>query len=672
MTDIHFPAAQGVPGRFWGQAPQWWNAADPNYTTQLDDPRWRGAVNRSYDNGTGLEAAFRGVYHVDGGQTYLFASWQVYTDPDADGQADLVWLGLQRGGHGSGHPAYIVEINSPALISTHDAASTGGVNWYTVPDGGGTRTAVGGGTPELEARHWMVVPTGASNVYSWAIGVRIPLQTGGSDLDATGLNLGNTGDPFAFFYTIIVDHGLQDPMNPGAYIAVPYAYPRTGADLSGFHADPTFPSTDHWAAAQLGGSDGTGISLSGWDITANGGTNDIHAVPGATTTNHFLVRPKNNGLPMVAHDTLQATVRIANWGSQTPIDKAPPGQSDWVEIPFTGAAETYTGTGEPKNSNDMNSGDYGNCAFDWVIDPTTAQLWAGPTPTLAQHQCVFAQLREVGGTGYDFVNDSAYNNMNVLQTASPARSTAEISVKGRPAVRSKVPPKLYMFVQKTSAPRQLGKAELALEMARQRRLPSPLARALAIVRPSASTVAVTPRIAPISLPRPSIDVTHVTPNVAKFPTDFELPQLTAQNRAAVLARAAGVDFDIVAEQLPTFRYHAYYPTNTVIRTRPNRMVHLYDPQTSFGYYVLHKGLSYGWTHGVVQALQKAHLKVQRPLPTQVGSDRFMIDIAQHNEPIHIDTVVTPVLQQPKRGILTRAVTKPATTIMSRLRSLIRR
>jgi hypothetical protein len=671
-TDLCFPVAQGVPGQYWGQGPQWWTPGPASALTQLDDPRWRGAVNRSFDNGTGLEAAMRGIYHSDGGQNYLMLSFQVYTDPDADGLADMVWLGLQRGGHGSGAPAYIIEMHSPAVVAAHEDSAAPVPSWGTIPDTGGQKTALTlpapHTPPELEARHWLTLPSPAANSYSWALNLRIPLRSGG-EIDETGLNLGNVGDTFAFWFTIIVDHGQVDPNDASAFIAVPYTFPRLNAGLTGSHLNPVFPQTDHWATAKLGGAAcGSGISLAGSDITANGGTNTIHAVPGATTTNHFKVRPFNNGITAgVDANALQATLRIANWGSQTPIDKAPAGQTDWQEIPFSGtppAAPTSAGNVHPKNLVAIPNMGHGDLDFDWPIDANTAKYWTDPNPIFAPHQCVFAQLKEVGGPGYDFINDSAYNNMNVVPTASPAISAAEFSVKGRPTtVKGGASQKLYVFVQRSAAARPMTAAQYKQLLLKERQQPR---------EPVAPRPAIQPETELTRVSQPMSDALR-----AAEPVSIAQPLATrmlaatshAQIEQPAVARLAGIDLGRILQVLPTFKYHAYYSTGIKIRTTPKRIVTLYDPQTSFGYVVAHQGPQFGWSHALTPAaVRRKGVVALKQQAAPIANDRFAIDIP-HGGAVVAYAVITPVLRPPKLDPIWlnwfRRLTSPLTRITGR-------
>lgn len=609
---ITFPLAGAIPGSYGGQAPQWWAPLDAD-SSKLGDPRWIGAVNRSYDNGTGLEAAFRGLYHVDGGQPYLLMSFQAFTDPKAD-QNDLVWLGLQRQ---AGSTPYIVQINAPATApNTQDDIATGGVSWNVVPEGGGTRSALPGGVtpPELEARYWIVAPGLGSNDFQWGINIRIPVTSGGADLGASGINLGNIGGgaSFRFWFTIIVDHDVVDPNDPNSGVAVPYPYPRTGANLTGTHLSPSFPATANWdTATAVSGANG-GISLTGSDISANSGTDQIKASLTTPQTNHFKIRPKNNGItPDIPTGAIQGTARIANWGSQTPIDKAPAGFTTWQPIPFTGNPPNppTSSPATPTNSAPIGNGNLGDIDFDWLIDTTTAGYWVGPNPILDLHQCVMAELEQVGGTtGYDFVNDSAYWNMNILPTASPATRTVEISTRGRPPTTGGGgAQKVYVFVERTSAPATVAAGE---------KVPGEPQLLL--------------RAAPQMTDMPARDVGGVA------------------GAGAVIEAIPEVDVDLLAQRVPTLRYHTYYSTGIKIQTRSGRTVTLYDPQTSFGYFVLHQGAVYGWSHDLVPAAHPAAGLARGEKPQRIGGDHFAVDVP-HGGAVAFDTIITPLEEPPKDG-----------------------
>src|SRR5439155_21084951 len=99
----------------------------------------------------------------------------------------------------------------------------------------------------------------------------------------------------------------------------------------------------------------------------------------------------------IAKGTIEAELRIANWGSQTPIDKAPPGTTEWQVIPFTATVPApaagvwwpLTDIGAP-----VADGNKGEIDATWVIDQATAALFVGPNPPRDLHQCIFVQLRD--------------------------------------------------------------------------------------------------------------------------------------------------------------------------------------------------------------------------------------------------------------------------------------
>jgi hypothetical protein len=619
-----FPQAGAIPGQFFGQAPNWWNNSDPNNVVvdELDDPRWIGSYNHSYAYGTGDHAAVRFLHHFEGdieaGTTYLYLSFRAYTDPHPDAQFDRIYLGLHRparGAVGAG-PAYIVEIDSPASTAVGGAAPA--VAWNTIPPGGGEMTAIGG-APVLHERHWLADPGAGSNNHPWGINIRIPTTSGGAaDLGALGINLGDLsqGGAFKLWYAIVVDTNQADPNDPNATIAWHFTYPRWATlgrapDFAPFDANlvPGFPSVDTWDDASLGAGAGTGISLAMSDITCNGGTNQIGASLNHTVTNKFVIKAKNNGItPTIPAGAIQAGVRIANWGSQTPIDKAPAGFETWQAIPFHGTPPAAP-TSNPATPTNLAEGADQKIEFDfdWVIDQTTARYWVSPpppptppAPMLDLHQCVLVQLTQVTGSGappgppggYDFLNDSMYNNMNVKPTASPARQTAEISVRGRPpgAGGPGAPQNVYVFVERMSAPDTIPGGQPA-----------------------------------------------GTGNRTLGPGG------EGEGQAPTLP---STDFDEVARQVPTFRYHTFWRTSMQIRTAPGHLVTIYDPQTSFGSFIAHEGPLYGWQHDLVPATVD---RLGVPPAGRIhrhGPDQFTFEVPDGGA-VLVQSVVTPLEHPPR-------------------------
>lgn len=447
------PVALGVPGH-WDTAPQWWVPGDV-FQKQLDDPRWNNAVNRSYNNGVGREAAFRGVYMTENNKPHLYFTFQLYTDPTASQQFDMVYLGLQRQ---NGTP-YIVRIWSPSDTSNHDGDDTGGVEWLKLKTDRTVEQVPGTNFPDLKDRHWLKSAAN-SNTYVWAINVRVPVTSSGGDITTDGVNLGNIagGTTFRMWYAIVYSPAPDDPNDPANGIGIPYYWPRTARiDDSGF--DTLYPAATDWEEVKLGtGNCGAGVSLDAADIgveTAPNAplSNYINASTAQPTTNKIAVRPKNNGITAgVPAYGLEAIVRIANWGSQTPWQQT--GAGGWQVIPFGSTAMNQNTVG-------IADGLKGSITFEWTLSTSDAQQFVGQGAPRSAHQCLFAQLKSHANPPVDFINDSGYTNMWFIKTGSPVRERAEISVKGRQPAPRGASRKVYIFVERTNMPASLAEGEEA-------------------------------------------------------------------------------------------------------------------------------------------------------------------------------------------------------------------
>ena len=608
------PNAGWIPGQWFDHAPFWWDKNDQNYLEQLDDPRWIGSAARSYNSGTGAQARFRAVHHFEGdieaGQEYLFLALQAYLDPARDAQADKVFVGLQRmadaGAGVSEGPAYVIEVPGSLQVTDQKFGATGGAVWNTIPTAGGQLTGLGGDKPDIKDRQWLE-PTPNSNTSLWAFHLRIPIRSGGGDIDAGGLNLGTFTKGFKLWCWIRVAQGKQDAN--GNLISVSYYLPRVGAEIE---AGNTFPGTAKWETARVGtggGSCGAGISLASSGITANGGTNLINASLAASELNTFVVRPKNNQITAgIADKTVEAQLRIANWGSQTPIDKAPAGTTDWEVIPF-GAGDQWWPLKTTPAGGTVPDGAFGEIDATWNIDPGTAALFVGPNPPRDDHQCILAQLRDSqtnppAGGGYDYINDSTFNNMNFKKTGSPVKDKVEVSVKGRtPPAGGGSSANLYIFVERSNLPGTIGANE--------------------------------------------------DPNKQPLFTvgDDGLPRYTGDGRRGDFddLDLTHVDHDVLAAAVPTVRYHVFYPTKVTYKEGGTTHA-LYEPQTSFGYFVSHAGLAYGWTQTLQPASGVLRDGVQPGTPHKLGDDGDHYTLAvPHDGVVALELVVTPLEEPSKPG-----------------------
>jgi hypothetical protein len=531
------PALPGPPNWFDDTlpAPQHWSAFDDQ-----GDPRWQGAIRKSYGLGSVEHVAFRALHAPvaapapGGPSAHLYLAWDVSVDPSVDPDADGVYLGLQR----NGGPAFIVSIRAwssavdrliAAPTARREVLRQSGTSWIGEPEPSWL---------EETARAWLKQASPAATTNKWAIHVRIPVVDRG-DISDVGINLGDVqgGQTFKLWYEVDV-HG------PGG--VTPFAWPRA-AVIAG--ADPAtlsdaYPAPTTWGDFSIS-SDPTcwsGVSLSPSDV----GTTSVDAAtglsapntilfkqpsaPGPAPTNEIFARP-SNGSPMpIAADAISATFRIANWGSQPDWNDVPdPTKSLWKEI-RPGVVK--------QNLAPIPPGSQGTIQFPWRLTDPEAAEFTGPSATRRNHQCLYVEL---AGADVDFANDSVYRNMD-FGIASSFESEAEISVAGLPSLAGSTHRDVYLFVDARNMPEAHIPAE----------------------------------------------------NEAPGPKDEPITQ-GGQAAPSRPETEQPMFFEDVARRLPTYMVHAFRDTG-MRRPTDERTWRVLEPQTSFGYFVGHSGSLAGWEH----------------------------------------------------------------------------
>jgi hypothetical protein len=538
-----FPLASGVPAQ--PGAPQWWapgNVPRP-YSTELNDPRWRGAVRRGYNNGASVEGVFRGLHMIEGANPVLYMSLQVFDDPSPGTDADAVYVGLANA---AGTTAYIIHVPAYSAIPPggQQAGPTGGPTSYQWNNATSTWSSIPGTPTWLnDRRSWLTIDTASNpDKYSWAVNLRVPTKTtGGYDND--GINIGTLtgGGTFRFWYALIKD--LDD------FVAA-YYWPRTGAEITisggGQNVYPN-PTTVAWDTAQIGSGAGcgTGISLSAWDIgttntdpmTGLPAPHQIHVratpPPPPLPVNHLYAKPLNQTGGDITPNSLSATFRTANWGSAADFTFAA-GATPWEEV--------LPGTTKDNGAATTTNGNKASIEFDWTISTTDAADWIPPGGSKWTHQCMLVTL----SGAYDFLNDSAYRNMDFVQ-ASEFERDAQISIQGL----KKLPDggslrDVYVYVSRSNMPHEL----------REPQRPPDLREAIALVERQFG--------GPVSR-------THVDEK----------------------GRAEPSEFDLLASYVPTIRYSVFHTTAGKINVA-GKVKPVVQEQTAFGYFVLHEGDVYGW------------------------------------------------------------------------------
>lgn len=554
---LNIPAARGVPGfETLGQrAPQWWDPSNPGgltYDANVDsdglpnDPRWNQATRHEWSTGTTTEGIFRALFQNEpapSGPPVLYLTFQVLQDPTANTGTDGIYLGLQ-GASGTPH---IFELTAYSNFAAGPQNPTVTV-WGKVDnaDHYDPQTWSPGTEPSflLTARSWFSVHGSSPNQsYTWAINVRIPALTSG-DITNDGINLGSSPK---IFFAMIKDTGAG---------AVPYMWPRTAAAP---YLDTTvnppfgkmkFPAVTSWDTINLGAG-GAGISLSPSDIgTTNSPPNTINFSTVHDTLNTLYADVTNNSGAPIPAGTLRARFRIANWGSQD-WSSYLAGSSDWMEVPPPNPPVRT-------NAQDIPNGSVGpdrRITDPWTISAADAVSWQGKP----NHQCLLVTLSGVPPAQYDFVNDSAFNNMWFVQVASAIEQQAMIKV---PQVRAGIlgrlpffrPANVYMFVSASNMP---------VSTPRFRPLPPRYLGSML----------------PIERPLLGQHLTDIHPELAINPRE-------------------PVTIDRLASVLTTLRYFVYRDTGKKIiiggQVRP-----LLQPQTSFGYFIQHRKPITGWDSALI-------------------------------------------------------------------------
>lgn len=268
--------------------------------------------------------------------------------------------------------------------------------------------------------------------------------------------------------------------------------------------------------------------------------------PGTNPTNTFYAVPLNYDLSnKVAAQVLHARFRLANWGS-TPGNLT---NTSFHDIPnLTDILDQHgisfaSGTNTPGQGSitaPWTLSEQDRCQFvgqnsipNSLDHPGGAQgdpNCPNATPVYAWHNCMLVTLT---GTNIDFLQDSAFRNMDFASASSFERE-AEVNIKGLPALGGAANRDIYLFLE-------------------LRNMPS-------------------------------------------FPTVGYGPASPAARRLAATAISAGQAAVGFAEQVkttPTYIVHAYYDTGKTVKIKG--VSHgIWQPMTSFGYFVDHSGLLFGW------------------------------------------------------------------------------
>lgn len=565
---VCIPRAVGVPGQ--PGAPDWWTVGqDPNtraYTAF--DPRWRGAASLDYGTGTTSDVEFRALHDQQGPTKSLLFSWFVKSAVDIDPDDTAFYVGISPNPADKAQTTIIrFKLTQPSTVTAGNwepkPRIMGGITYFDVTvfgwDNVGRRwiTVTTPAWIDNTARVWMrdaadtvnnpaiVGVTPESGKEQWVVQLKIPV-------DPTGVNGININpDSFRMWHYAQLSY-TYNPSTPPAVIA--YTWPRPADPVmnpvqyvyqrpSGVHTfpDPTSASTEWGEFSTLSPAVAgcTGITLTGSDIgTTNAMSQSYIDVDGATT---FFARPRNTDSQAVAPNVLSATFRFANWGSQvgnlTDASWVGPPQLNLVQdtsgIPGSGQGNierAWTPDHDWKCKFIGESGVPGSQTRNGVAIPGDPSC-GNPNPELILHQCMLVKLN---GPGLNFLNDSAFRNMDFVQASEFSRG-AEVSVVGLPALPGGSRD-VYLYVEQLNMPRH----------------------------------------------KQSDKPANKEPDPGLQGRQKELRAILRQGHAS------SMDHDRLATFVPTYIVHAYHDTGIKLSLDQGES-RLLLPQTSFGYFVQHEG-----------------------------------------------------------------------------------
>jgi hypothetical protein len=557
------PQASGVPAL--SGAPQWWNAGagEPNYWPRLDDPRWRGALARSFGTGANEHVSFRALR--DGSSVYL--SWFVKVDPNLDPFIDSLRVAFRPGGGANealievfpftNAAANLVAAVPPSTITQTRAGTSGA--WASSGNEPDWLSTAAGFT-----RVWLDI---ATNV--WAINMRVPIDPDYED----GINLSND---FSMWFE------LQVSLPAGGITYYRLDDAITYDDIQGGASSNSWPQFNRTLAPGAAGCL-RGVSIASADLGTkfvdSGGVARPNRID-VNGTNTFFAHPLNETGANIPASQIQATFRIANWGTQPDWnDVVDPTNSLWKQI----NPSTVTNPGAIANGAKADAA--GNeMTFNWTLTAGERCAFTGQTgvpgqvagnpacpnanPERRLHQCM---LVELSGGGYDYTPASVYRNMDFVDASEFTRE-AQVSAAGVAPLPGVSARDVYLYLKTYNLPKDVKAAkrpDLLIDIE---------------------------KVWPI-LKRGEVTATHAVAAVAST-------AVLADPKKRPVRPPMNVQFDILSQLYSTYVVHGYHDTGKKVTVR-NATWRVMRPQSSFGYFVHHDGSLAGWDSALNGAQQIA-------------------------------------------------------------------
>lgn len=581
------PNANGVPAL--SGAPQWWDSSvgEPNYWPRLDDPRWRGALAKSFGVGANEHVSFRALRRADA----VYLSWYVKVDPLLEPWVDALRVGFSPGG---GAPDQLIEV-FPFTDAASDLVAA-------VPPSTATQLRTGaGGTWVAQAAEpaWLATAAGYARVWLdvseqvWAINMRVPIAAAYNDGIALSSN-------FRMWFE------LQTGVPGSGVVYYRFDSLSYGDIINGTNANAWSEFSRTLATSDPSCYKGVSIASSGVGtrFVDGGGVARPNRID-VDGPNTFFAEPTNNTGASIMGGQIQGTFRIANWGTQVNWNDVTDPTTLWKQInpgPVTNGGLIANGsTASQAAGNDLN--------FAWSLthdercefvgksgagsipgDPTCANN----QPTRRLHQCM---LVELSGGGYTYTPVSVYRNMDFVDASTFARE-AEVSVAGLPERPGATNRDVFLYEKTYQMPK-------AVNTKPPRNLLLDIKKMWDILNQPMYGIVGREKSRTAAYPGPYIDM---------IPLD-DLPTYPPVGQ---------VSFDILNQIYPTYVMHAYHDTGETVNIRGN-VRRVLRPQSSFGYYVHHDGELEGWDTAVNGAVRIAP-HYYRISPPEGGSQVISTEI----------------------------------------------
>jgi hypothetical protein len=599
-----------------------WSGAAPTVSA-LDDLVWNGSFAYEWAMGGPHDGEFRNLLSTDAaGNKTLYVYYKSLVHRPTIYWGDGVQFGISYDDTSTGSKQTIGQIVNFTFGATAGDGPNLDGTWTAAPvDASGnpvsqaplgvklvqqTTTYDASGNPVLHpttelptpawvganAYFWILkdpapVTSGPPNLY-YVVQVKIPVRTvttttTGLFVDPAQFATPSLGIPFwGDELSYEVTSGIQIP-RPWPNIA----YGSQGR-LDGDKYQP--PSPDHWGKLQPADHSsctGGGLTFGPSDIVNNGGyTIDLYSDDASGTaqrgSNTMAVNVHNQG-PAITNSTVSATFNIAPFGSQTarsvswqPINidnnafkcasgtvgdfsKCKPQPVASTPIPSTamstGANFTLQASTPWSPAWSYTCAVFGDdgvryldhpdlktrCMSDGQWLPSLADVDPATHPdgveAVQEHQCMMVQLNST--TSVQFDTQSQFANMHVAAHASHFEQRAHIDTSGAPNFKGQSGHWIYLVIETRNMLRDI-------------------------------------------------------PNGIDSPySDKLLQRLFDGDCDGEVCNRRTPAFDYVAKYFPTAIVHVYHPTGLSKKIK-GKKVDIYEPQSSYGYYVSHDGKLFGW------------------------------------------------------------------------------